>query len=253
LSVKKFSTKASVFVVIFLFVIGLSILAVMINKNEHPKHTSIPFTYQRADDVDPEMLTKDIMQAIGYPNAVPYLTNEDRFFVVLYNQPKQQDTDKGLNRIASTFRIRLPNEQVLSYEFRATQSEELMIVYRNEVKSERRPNEQFHPSSDTALADILGAIRDFPAESYREHTEYGNESADLYQIHFNDGLLSAEKFSYNMDGPVENNDHGNGIPFVISHMRWGKIRDESLDYNDHDRYYSFGGEGRANLFYYPRS
>lgn len=256
---KKRSTKTSVYAVMILFVICLCIWIMIINKNANanPKQTSIPFSYNYADDIDPETLTNDIMQAIEYPDAVPIVTKLDRFRVVLHNHPTQQETDLGLHSLTSSFTIRVPKRddvQILSYEFQATPNGELVITYRKEITYEGRPNEQPHPTSGFTLNELFSAVRDFPVVSYRELTAYGNESADLYAIEFNEGgPLLGQDFSYNVLGTVQNDGNENKIPFLISHMQWGEIRDDSLAYDDPHRYYSFGGEGRANLYYYPES
>lgn len=98
---------------------------------------------------------------------------------------------------------------------------------------------------------MFHAIRDFPIESYREFTKFGYEKTDLYGITFNDGLKNAEDFFYDKNGYVQKNENKNKIPFIIIHLKWGEIRDHTLNYNDPDRYNDFVGEGRTNLFYIP--
>lgn len=249
---KKQLTKIGACVCIIVFVSCLCFWLFLSNTNTNAKQTHISFSPISSDNIDPELLTNNIMKAIGYPNAVPIVTKEDRFFVVLYNQPKQ-DTDMKLHSLASTFRILVPKRddmRLLSYEIRTSQNGDLVIVYRDEI-NEERPNEHTHQSSGFNLKQVLSAIRDFPAVSYRKLTKYGNENADLYQIRLNDDLLTGENFSYNIDGSAQNDKIEDGIPFLISHMKWGEVRDDTLDDDDPHRYYSFGGEGRVNLYYFP--
>lgn len=91
------------------------------------------------------------------------------------------------------------------------------------------------------ILDILyieSALRDFPAVSYREQTEYGSEEANLYGIEFNFyDRLFAENFYYNNHGYLKNVDtvnHSNKVSF-ISHLNWGDIRNASLPYDDPHR------------------
>lgn len=254
MNTKKKIIKTGACVVIILFVICLCVWMFFLNTNAYPKQTHISFSSIRSGDIDPEMLTDNIMKAIGYPKAAPIVTKEDIFFVVLYNKPKLE-ADMKLHSLASSFRIRVPEKddmRVLSYEIRVSQNENLVIIYRDEINDEQ-PNEYSHPQSGFNLTDVFSAIRDFPAESYRNLTKYGEESADLYSIRLNDDLLFGENFSYNINGSAQNDKIEDGIPFLISHMKWGKVRDDSLDDDDPQRYYSFGGEGRVNLYYFSES
>ncbi|MFF2886817.1 hypothetical protein [Paenibacillus sp. NPDC057967] len=239
-------------IVFILFAVCLSVWAVKVNSNAHS--TTVPFPYTHTDHIDPETLTNEILHAIGYPNAVPIVTKADTFRVVLYNHPHQQELDMKWHSLTSNFTIRIPEKNLgLSYQLQILPSGELHILYRNEIKFDGLFNEIPHPTTGYALIDLFRAIRDFPAVSYRELTEYGGESADLYTIGLNEGLLLAENFSYNKYGPVENDEQRDGIPFLVSNMKWGKIRDASLEDDDPMRYYSYGGEGGTNVYYYPGS
>jgi len=201
------------------------------------------FPYKQANEIDPQLITQSILQAIGYPEAVPVVTKGNRFGVVLYNYPEQQEKDKRLHSLAASFTVRVENK-LYSYQLQADRSGELFVT-----------NEVPHPNSGFALTDLFSAVRDFPAVSYRELALHGDESADLYGINLDESgpLLTGGNFNYNRYGFLQNEsgDRGIGIPFVMFHSNWGTVRDASLDIDDPHRYHGFGGEGKTNLYYYP--
>lgn len=247
MSEKKMNATTRIRVLIMLILLGICIgAAVILTTNSN--HTSIPFPYTQANDIDPNTLTKEIMQAIGYPNATPILTEKDRFLVLLYSNSHQKEAQMGFHSLASTFRINIEEKnstRILTYELQLSRNGNLDIIYSNEIQSDEQTLNIF------TLNELFSAIRDFPVTAYRELTEYGHRSADLYQIRLNDGPLLGENFSYNEHGPVQNDKNKNGIPFVITNMMWGKILDDSLDVDDPYRYQSIGGEDGINLIYHP--
>ncbi|WP_151733492.1 hypothetical protein [Paenibacillus tengchongensis] len=155
----------------------------------------------------------------------------------------------------SSFILHIPdhrnNAYNLSCEFIVADGE-LVITSRKEALNGRRPDNEARPTHGYTLSHLLSALKDFPVDSYRERTEFGHEHADLYEIRLNsEALIVGEHFSYNSNGLIEND--GEGIPFVLSHLRWGEVKNASLPYHDPLRYYSYGGEGKANLFYRPEN
>lgn len=246
-------TQTVVITIVILILLG-SVWIWSASTDDYPRTTHISFPYIRAEDIEPEIITKDIMEAIGYPDIVPIVTKDDWFRVVLYNFPKQNDIDMKLHSLSSSLTVRVPDkDQVMTYELNLSQSGELEITYRNEIY-EGLPYGNTHPISGFSFNELLSAIRDFPAESYRERTEYGDEHADLYEITLNSGgSLLGESFVYNKNGHVQVDGDGKeyAIPFLIVHNNWGKVRDDSLNQDDPQRYFSFGGKGRTNAYYYP--
>lgn len=245
----------------FIFVsISLCIWIVTIHSKEKTQQFQIPFSYIHAGELDPEALTADIMNAIGYPDAIPFVTKEDRFSATLYNRPNMQN-DLEFKTITSRFKVRVPSTdklQIMSYEFQLPlQKDHLIIIESNETTFNNSSLEQPVspvPNDAFSLNELLSAVRDFPADSYREHTQYGDEDADLYDIRYDGGgALIAESFFFNKHGYLDTTEKGEGdeILLLMSHLSWGEIRDESLPYDDPLRYYNFGGEGRANLLYIP--
>lgn len=215
------------------------------NSKEQSKLSNLAFSYLRAADIDPQEMTNDIMKAIGQPNAIPIVSIEDSFRVVLYNSPKEINLE--LHSFTGRFRFLVPGtDTVKDYQFKYhTQSKEYVVI---DVTGSRGQL-SIDQATSFRLVDLFSAIRDFPIESYREFTKFGNEKTDLYGITFNDGLKNAEDFFYDKNGYVQKNENKNEIPFIIIHLKWGEIRDHTLNYNDPHRYNGFGGEGRTNLFY----
>lgn len=217
------------------------------NSKEQSKHSNLEFSYLRATEIDPEELTNDIMKAIGQPNAIPIVSMEDSFRVVLYNSPKEMNLE--LHSFTGRFKFLVPGiDTVQDYQFQYhTQSQEYVIINVTGARDQLSIDQ----ATSFRLVDLFSAIRDFPIESYREFTKFGNEKTDLYGITLNDSLKNADDFFYDKNGYVQENENKNKIkiPFLITHLNWGEILDDTLNYNDPHRYYSFGGEGRANLFY----
>lgn len=248
--------QLSALAIMMIIAISLGVWFVWTEENEAPKQAKVPFPYKQANDIDPELITQGIMQAIGYPEAVPVVTAGDRFGIVLYNYPGQQEKDKRLHSLAASFTVRVENK-LYSYQLQAERSGELFITYAYEIKYEGLQNEVPHPNSGFELTDLFSAVRDFPAESYRELTQHGDESADLYGINLDESgpLLTGGNFNYSRHGFLQNEsgDRGMGIPFIMFHSNWGAVRDATLDIDDPHRYHGFGGEGKTNLYYYPES
>ncbi|OBR68189.1 hypothetical protein A7K91_10230 [Paenibacillus oryzae] len=233
---------------------GLVTWFVVSKGQENSRTVYIPFTYSQAKEIDPEGLTAAIMNAIGYPDAVPIVTVFDRFSVNVYSKPAEPEKDLGIGQVAFRFTLNVPGkngDRQLAYEANNSIDNELAILYLGEIEYSGLPNEIRHPKSGYVLADLFSSIRDFPAKAYRELTQYGAEHADVYQISFNDRLRAAEELSYDTNGLVllENID---GIPLLITNMQWGAVRDESLAVDDPKRYSSMGGQNGINLNYYFR-
>jgi len=235
-------------IIIFLiitFLTSLYIWSFIKDSKEQSKQSHLSFSYLRAGEIEPEELTNDIMKAIGHPNAIPIVSIEDSFRVVLYNSPKEINLE--LHSFTGRFRFLVPGiDTVQDYQFQYhTQSQEYVIIN----VTGARDRLSIDQATSFRLVDLFSAIRDFPIESYREFTKYGNEKTDLYGITLNDSLKNADDFFYDKNGYVQKNENKNEIPFLITHLNWGEIRDDTLNYNDSHRYYGYGGEGRANLFY----
>jgi hypothetical protein len=233
---------------------GLMTWFIVSNVQENSRIVYIPFTYSQAKEIEPEGLTSAIMNAIGYPDAVPIVTVFDRFFVNVYSKPAEPEKDLGLGELAFRFTLNVPGkngDKLLAFEVNNSRDNELAILYLGDIEYSGLPNEIRHPKSGYTLADLFSSIRDFPATAYRELTQYGAEHADVYQISFNDRLQVAEQLSYDRNGLVqlENND---GIPLLITNMQWGEVHDESLAIDDPKRYSSMGGQNGVNLNYYFR-
>ncbi|MCM3634212.1 hypothetical protein M3180_12800 [Paenibacillus camelliae] len=253
------ATTVIISLIVLILAVGLYIWRVQIHSQAKPKPLQIPFSYNLAGDLNPEALTTDIMQAIGYPDAIPFVTSGDRFNVILYSRPQMQD-DVEFHIMTSSFRILVQtndNTQMLSYEFQLSQQRDhLVLIDRQETINVKSLIDRPIPVGAFTLSELFSAIRDFPADSYREHSQYGDEDTDLYSIRFNDSLI-AESFFYSKHGYVKTVDtaitieRSNEIPFLISHLNWGDIRDESLHYDDPRRYYNASGIGRVNLLYIP--
>ncbi|WP_150269854.1 hypothetical protein [Paenibacillus tepidiphilus] len=220
---------------------------------EHAKQVRISFPYINVDNIDPDKVSEEIAKALGYPHLVPTVTKEGRFWGVLVSHPQQSD-DMKIQSLHSSFIVHVPDqnkERILSCEFYISGGE-LVITYRKEMDNGRRRDEEPHLIHGYALSNLLSALKDFPVDSYRERTEFGYEHADLYEIRLNsEAPIAGEDFSYNRDGYIENDEEG--IPFILSHLQWGRVKNASLSYNDPLRYYSYGGEGKANLFYRPEN
>ncbi|RJX41189.1 hypothetical protein D3P09_04145 [Paenibacillus pinisoli] len=240
--------------IMIILIVSLGVWFVWAKENGAPKQAKVPFPYKQTNEIDPQLITQSILQAIGYPEAVPVVTAGDRFGVVLYNYPEQQEKDKRLHSLTASFTVRVENK-LYSYQLQADRSGELFVTYANEIKYVGLPNEVPHPNSGFALTDLFSAVRDFPAASYRKLALHGDESADLYGINLDESgpLLTGGNFNYNRYGFLQNEsgDRGIGIPFIMFHSNWGTVRDASLDIDDPHRYHGFGGEGKANLYYYP--
>jgi len=231
-------------VIIILFIIITSLTSIYIgskNSKVQSKHSYLASSYLRAGEIDPEKLTNDIMKAIGHPNAIPIVSREDSFRVVLYNSPKEMSLE--LHSFTGRFRFLVPGiDTVQDYQFQYhTQSQEYVII---DVTG-ARDQLSIDQATSFRLVDLFSAIRDFPIESYREFTKYGNEKTDLYGITLNDSLSNADDFFYDKNGYIQKNE----IPLLITHLKWEEIRDDTLNDNDPHRYDGFGGEGRTNLFY----
>lgn len=240
--------------VVILLPICIIISVVSFYMEEHTKQVEIPFPYINAENIEPDKVTEDIAKALGYPEVVPIVTKEDRFWGVFYNDLLQPGNQMKMHSLYSSFTMLVPEKnkvRILSYELKVS-SGELVITYRKEIKYGRRPNEKTYPNYGYTLSNLLSAMRDFPIDTYHELAEVGHENADLYEIRMNsEAPLEGESFSYNRKGYIENNE--GGIPFIISHLQWGGVKEDALNHNDPKRYSSFGGEGRTNLFYFPES
>lgn len=221
------------------------------------KSVIVPFPYSTAGEIDPETLTAEILQAIGHRDAVPVVTAEVDFSAVLYNRPGRQDKDLELLHLRGTFVIRVPQKEGMTklvYQFGYSEKE-MSVLLRHQISDEilvdGRRIQHPHPNGGDALADLFTAVRDFPADQYRTLTDYGKENADLYSLQLGSHILSAESLSYGSGGAPRNDERQDGIPFLITNMEWGEVRDASRDVDDPHRYVSFGGENGVNVFYHP--
>ncbi|MDR1736530.1 MAG: hypothetical protein LBR85_06660 [Oscillospiraceae bacterium] len=208
-------------------------------------HFYIPFPRVKTAELDPEAIVAEMMQAIGYPNAVPMVTLENlgQFWTTVYAERDNPEYDMRLLRMAGEFLIRVSVEgqtRERHYEFRnfGVGEEEMLIIYKD-----RGPSIDM----DYALTDILSAVRDFPADLYRE-TEVGRESVDVYNFEFGHLLANTAGFSYDSDGLAER--HEDSIPFTLIHAWWHDgIPDYEPDSNVFHGSTGHRGEGRESLFY----
>lgn len=178
--------------VLLLMITGLATWFIVSKIKENSRIVFIPFTYSQAKQIEPESLTDAIMNAIGYPDAVPFVTVLDRFSINVYSKPTVPEKDLGIGEVAFRFTLNVPGkngERQLAFEAQNSRDNELFILYLGEIRYKGLPNEIRHPQSGYTLTELFSSIRDFPATAYRELTQYGAEHADVYHIRFNDSLL----------------------------------------------------------------
>lgn len=246
-----FSSFKIVKILVIVIILTIGVCVVLMSLRNKETMFELPFQNIKSNEINAEELTQTILQTIGYPEAEPIVTYGDSFWAVLSNDPDIPDKDLRLYRLAASFIISIPGEKenrILSYELRTEWDQNLLIVYRDEVKINGQPYEVSHPTTGYKLKDLFSGIRDFPASEYRNLTTYGEEDVDLYELQLNTGgPLSEESFFYNKYGATFNNERS--IPFLILHNKWGEQINDSEE--EFDRYSNFGGKGRGNLYYDP--